>query len=146
MTQTQFRPTRTAPALSAPRPSEFYRAEAARLRDMADSSEYHGVREGLRCIAREYELLADQRDGLLHHRFGEPLRRPVMSVSVVLRAPWLRMPALPVPTGVPTGSPAAPMDATLVRSVTPPHLPSQRRVETRSVRCPAHRRVNSNPC
>jgi len=83
MTQTQFRPTCTAPihrpASGALSPSEFYRAEAARLRDMAASSDYHGVREGLRCIAREYDLLADQRDGLLHHRFGEPLRRPVIS-------------------------------------------------------------------
>jgi hypothetical protein len=46
---------------------------------MAASSHYHDVGDSLRCIAREYELLADQRDGLLHHRFGEPLRRPVMS-------------------------------------------------------------------
>ena len=80
MTQTQFGPSlpfvhrRTAPSAS-----EFYRAEAARLRDMARSSDYHQVRDGLRCIAREYELLADQRDGLLHHRFGRPLRRPVMN-------------------------------------------------------------------
>jgi hypothetical protein len=59
-------------------PSTYYRTEAARLRDMAASSEYHDVREGLLCIAREYDLLADQRDGLLHHRFGQPLRRPVM--------------------------------------------------------------------
>ncbi len=64
---------RTSPAGLSP--SGFYRAEARRLRDMAVSSDYHDVREGLMCIAREYELLADQRDGLLHHRFGEPLRR-----------------------------------------------------------------------
>jgi len=67
---------RTLPAGRSP--SEFYRAESARLRDMAASSDYHDVREGLTCIAREYDLLADQRDGLLRHRFGEPLRRPVM--------------------------------------------------------------------
>ena len=82
MPQTQV--DRTIPpaahrASTARSASEFYRTEAARLREMADSSDYHDVREGLRCIAREYELLADQRDGLLHHRFGEPLRRPVMS-------------------------------------------------------------------
>jgi len=59
-------------------PSTSYRTEAARLRAMAASSEYHDVREGLLCIAREYDLLANQRDGLHCHRFGEPLRRPVM--------------------------------------------------------------------
>ncbi|HTP83968.1 MAG TPA: hypothetical protein VMQ11_13545 [Alphaproteobacteria bacterium] len=48
------------------------------MRDMASSSDYHDVRDGLRCIACEYDLLADQRDGLLHHRFGEPLRRPAV--------------------------------------------------------------------
>lgn len=83
MTQTQTGPTIPPPvhrsSSAGLSPSEFYRAEAARLRDMAASSDYREVREGLRCIAREYDLLADQRDGLLHHRFGEPLRRPVMS-------------------------------------------------------------------
>ena len=80
MTLTQCGP-KTSPSVhrampASLSPSEFYRAEAARLRDMAASFEYHDVGEGLRCIAREYVLLADQRDGLLHHRFGEPLRRP----------------------------------------------------------------------
>lgn len=58
--------------------AEFYRAEAARLRDMAASSAYREVRHGLLCVAREYELLADQRIELDHHRFGEPFRRPAM--------------------------------------------------------------------
>ena len=56
--------------------AEFYRAEATRLRDMASSSAYREVRQGMLCVAREYELLADQRDELGHHRFGEPFRRP----------------------------------------------------------------------
>lgn len=85
MKLTEFGPTLSPPSPPVHRPppagvtpSEFYRAEAARLRDMAASSTYHDVRGGLLCIARDYDLLADQRDGLLHHRFGEPLRRPVI--------------------------------------------------------------------
>lgn len=58
-----------------PGPAELYRAEAARLRGMASSSAYREVRQGLLCVAREYELLAEQRNELDHHRFGEPLRR-----------------------------------------------------------------------
>jgi hypothetical protein len=62
---------------SGPSTAEFYRHEAARLRHMADSPNFDEVRHGLLRMAEEYERMAEQREGLNHHVFGQPfVRRP----------------------------------------------------------------------
>lgn len=53
-------------------PAEFYRREAERLRSMADTHMFADVRDGLIKVAQQYEVLADQADGLHRHTFGTP--------------------------------------------------------------------------
>ena len=56
-------------------PDEFYRREADRLRSMADSPIFYDVRDGLLRMAKEYDILAGQCDGLRRHSFDRPLER-----------------------------------------------------------------------
>lgn len=56
-------------------PGTFYRREAERLRSMAESDIFADVRNGLITVARQYEVMADQAEGLHRHTFGTPLAR-----------------------------------------------------------------------
>lgn len=60
---------------SSPSTAEFYRQEAARLRSMATSPIFYEVRYGLLSMAEEYDRMADQREELDHHVFGQPFAR-----------------------------------------------------------------------
>jgi hypothetical protein len=46
----------------APRPSEYYRRQAARLRNLALDATTHTIREHLADTARQYEQLAERAD------------------------------------------------------------------------------------
>jgi hypothetical protein len=62
---------------STDEPAAIYRHEAARLRTLADQRAYRIVRENMLEIARQYDLMAEQADGIRHHSFGRPFgRRP----------------------------------------------------------------------
>ncbi len=62
---------------STDQPADLYRHNAARLRGLADQSDYRIVREDMLEIARQYDLMAEQADGIRQHRFGRPFgRRP----------------------------------------------------------------------
>lgn len=46
-----------------PLPAEYYRRHAARVRQLASEATTEAVKEHLRDVAREYELLAERVDG-----------------------------------------------------------------------------------
>ncbi len=56
-------------------PAEIYRAEAARLRMLAEQQDHGSVRDNFLDMARQYDVLAAQADSILHHSFGQPFRR-----------------------------------------------------------------------
>ena len=76
-------PTSAPPTGSKPRgitagtrpPAQIYRQEAARLRSMATSPTFSHIRDELLDVARLYDRLSAQGEGITAHRFGEPFPR-----------------------------------------------------------------------